>query len=523
MRGLLRVLTNASSLTLLILVAGCAARGPSPQTLAELGRADALVRQGCYFCLKDALAAYERLAASPRPPAEALPGAFNAAVLLTVRAKELGLPSDQRLTHARDLATRLPTPAAGVVAPAALVDAAAVVVGETSGFDPEERQQRVPRRPVTQQPVALPQRVALEPALATSLVAEYLALAIDCDSLLSRETVQVGDLMAKHASTPLMRFRVALCGRRDAIAALRAADPRWAEAFFFEGGAEMTVSREKAADPEKALPLYVAAHDAFPESIAMTLAVANVNDSLANFEPALAAFDAVLATSPAHRDAMLGRVKSLSYLTRHAEAIDTATRMIELGTWLIGDAYYWRAWNQYNLKAFEPAWDDVEQAIKLQSNSAVYMLAGLIAYERKDLPTAIQRFDRSYELDATNCDAEWMSALVHVDQKSWGDSSPKFTRAMSCFVSTAATAREDLARLEVSKQTPAQKAKRAATLRNRIETAEERSAQSAFNAAQCYALVGNKPMALTHVDVAMAHPKMREKAAALRAAIEKMP
>ncbi len=374
-----------------------------------------------------------------------------------------------------------------------------------------------------QNPKPLPQRVALEPAIATSFVAEYLALAIDCDFLLSREALAVDALLTKHAASPLLRFRVALCGRRGAIGALRAEDSRWTDALFFEGRAEMTAAQERAADPDKALPLYVAAHDAFPESIAMTLAVANVNDSLANFEPALAAYDSVLDISSTHRDAMLGRVKSLSYLARHVEAVDAATKMIALGTWLIGDAYYWRAWNRYSLKAYEPAWDDVEHAIKLQSNSAVYMLAGLIAYERKDLPTAILRFDRSYQLDASNCDAEWMSALVNVDQTFYGEASPKFTRAMSCLVSTAARAKDDLAALEQSNRTLAQKAKQAATLRSRIETSEERAAQSAFNAAQCYALVGNRSMALTHVDVAMAHPKMREKAAALKAAIEKLP
>ncbi len=511
---------------LAVVAATCAARGPSPQVIAELGRARALVREGCYRCLEEALAAYERLAATPRPPVEALPGAFDAAILLTVRAKELGLPADAPLKRARDLAARVPAPAApaAAVPPSAYIAAAEAVIGETSGFDPEERQQRIPRRPVTStDPKPLPQRVALEPAIATSFVAEYLALAIDCDFLPSREALKVDDLLAKHAASPLLRFRVALCGRRGAIGALRAEDSRWTDALFFEGRAELAASRDRPSDPEKALPLLAAAHDAFPESIAMTLALANVHESLANFEPSLAAFEAVLATSPTHRDAMLGRVKSLSYLTRHVAAIDAATRMIALGTWLIGDAYYWRAWNQYSLKAYEPAWDDVEHAIELQSNSAVYMLAGLIAYERKDLPTAILRFDRSYELDATNCDAEWMSALVNVDQKAWGDSSPKFTRAMSCFVSTARTAREDLARLETSNRTPAQKAKQAATLRSRIETSEERAAQSAFNAAQCYAFVGDKGMALTHVDVAIAHPKMREKAAALKAAIEKLP
>ncbi len=319
----------------------CAARGPSPQILAEMGRADALVREGCYRCLNDALAIYERLAAATRPPISALPGAFTTAILLAVRAKELGLPAEAPLTHARDLAARLPvpsSPAAGVIPPSAYVAAAEAVIGETSGFDPEERQQRIPRRPVTD-PKPLPQRVALEPAIATSFVAEYLALAIDCDFLLSREALEVDDLLTKHAASPLLRFRVALCGRRGAIGALRAEDSRWTDALFFEGRAELAGSRDRPSDPEKALPLLAAAHDAFPESIAMTLALANVHESLANFEPSLAAFDAVLATSPAHRDAMLGRVKSLSYLTRHVEAIDAATRMIALGTWLIGDAY----------------------------------------------------------------------------------------------------------------------------------------------------------------------------------------
>src|SRR4030095_4805646 len=180
-----------------VLSAVCAARGPSPQTMAELGRADALLREGCYFCLQDALATYERLAAAPRPPVSAAPGAFNAAVLLAVRAKELGLPSDRLLTHAQDLAARLPPPAPGAIPPSAFIDAAAVVIGETSGLDPEERQQRIPRRPVTDQK-PIPQRVALELAVSTNIVAEYLTLAIDCDFLLSREAVNVNDLLAKH-------------------------------------------------------------------------------------------------------------------------------------------------------------------------------------------------------------------------------------------------------------------------------------------------------------------------------------
>jgi tetratricopeptide (TPR) repeat protein len=227
---------------------------------------------------------------------------------------------------------------------------------------------------------------------------------------------------------------------------------------------------------------------------------------------------------------MLGRVTSLSYLMRHPEAIVTATRMIELGTWHIGDAYYWRAWNQYNLKALEPAWADVEVAIKMVQTTNVYMLAGLIAYDRKDLPTAILRFDRSFELDVTNCDAVWMAGLVHVDQESWPQASPKFARAMSCFSNAASQAKSDLAALDAevkraggSLLPPGREQRQRTKLTRDMETAAERSAQAAFNAAGGYARMGNRTLALAHVEMAIAHPRMKEKAEALKAAIEKMP
>ena len=56
-----------------------------------------------------------------------------------------------------------------------------------------------------------------------------------------------------------------------------------------------------------------------------------------------------------------------------------------------------------------------------------------------------------------------------------------------------------------------------------MEVAAERSAQSAFNAAQGFARMGQKPLALAHVAMAIVHPRMKEKGEALKAAIEKMP
>ena len=91
-----------------VAVSACAARGPSPQITADLGKAEALVREGCYHCLLDAAAIYERLASLPKPVPASVQGAFDVAILISVREKELGLPPSGALPRARANATRIP-------------------------------------------------------------------------------------------------------------------------------------------------------------------------------------------------------------------------------------------------------------------------------------------------------------------------------------------------------------------------------------------------------------------------------
>jgi tetratricopeptide (TPR) repeat protein len=505
-------------------LAGCAARGPSPELVADRGRADALVREGCYTCLQEALEIYERLAALPSPVPMAGAGAFNAALLIAVREKELGIPAEAAFERARQAAAAIPAAIAPAISPGALLTAAGLVIGETSGLDPAQREQLAGRNRQALDSDD-PRRRGLDAHVDANLAAAYVALALDCEQARWRDAVDVAVLVEKYAAVPLMQFRVATCPRPAAppAGALREANLRWADTLPWEGRRELAGSQATGIDLHKAAALFAEARAAFPASTAVTMAWAHASQSLAEHEAALSGFDAVLAAQPAHRDAMLGRTTSLSYLMRHSEAIASATRLIDLGTWHIGDAFYWRAWNHYNLSALRAAWDDVEQAMTRLSNSSVYMLAGLIEYGRTNLPVAVQRFDRSHELDPSNCDAVWMSGLVHVDRQAWAEASPRFSTAMSCFVSAAERARNDLARLESSPRPETQKLRPRDTLQKQIVTSDERAAQSAFNAAQGYARLGEKSRALTHAGFAARHPRMREKAIALKAAIEKMP
>jgi tetratricopeptide (TPR) repeat protein len=502
-----------------ILLSGCAARTPAPPTFVnELGQAHALLNVGCYECLREALAIYDRIAIVKNAPAEARHGAFNAAVLLLVRAKELGLPEGPALERARSRAAELPPGSAD-----AFFAAIALTTGESSGFDPEQRETRGrARRQLWPNDGSIPpSRSALTPLLESDVVAQYIALAVDCDDARLRKEIAV-DEVRKRYPIPLIAFRLTLCGFNPAgIESFRDADARWLETFFFQGRREM-LSRP-APDIGLAATLLATAHETFADSHAVTLALANARNALTEYQPALDLFDSVLAKEPTHRDALLGRILSLSYLARHADAVAAATHMIDLGTWHMGDAYYWRAWNRYHLYQLDAAWDDVERATKLNVTSTTFTLAGVIAFARRELDTAIDRLSRAFKLDPTNCEAPWTEGLVHVEKQTWEMSGQRFAQATRCFAATADEARREIADTQASNYSEAVKTRRIGGAQKRLDGAEHRGAQSAYNAASSYVRIGQKAEALLFIDLAAVHPLMKEKAISLKGVIEKMP
>jgi tetratricopeptide (TPR) repeat protein len=504
----------------ILLTAACAPKGPSPLLVAEVAKADSLVQQGCYTCLKEALAIYDKHAAAKVPIPGAREGQFEAALLIAIREGELGMPNEGSWARARSL-----------VLPArqAVLDAAELIIGDTTSLDPEQRAQRTGRGRPGLEPDN-PKRRALDASLEKDFTAKYVALSIDCEQQKLIESVDMKALTTLYEGVPLMQFRLATCGRPAApkAGALRERDPRWTDTFYWEARNEMVVSLGQAIDLSKVIGLYGQGREAFSSSLMLTMAWSNANLMAEEFESALSGFEDVLKVYPTHRDAMNGKMQAQSYLMRHPDAIATATRILELGTWNIADANYWRAWNRYHLKEYDNAWADVESAKRGLSNTRVYMLAGLIAYSRKELPTAVDRFDTAFKLDPSACDAVWMSGLVSIDQNEFAVAGPKFTRGMTCFVSAASGLRQERARLDMAIQkrgTPpnARDQRNLDRLQRDADTAELKSAQAAYNGAQCYARTGGKGLALNLIDVAIAHPGMSEKAIALKALIEKLP
>ena len=502
------------------MLSACAPKGPSPQLVADLAKADALRSEGCYTCLKESLAILDKISQAKVQPAGVAEKRFDTALLIAIREKELGIPSDEAMASAKKLVVPARQP---------LLDAAELVIGDSSGLDPEMRSFVTGRNRPALEPDN-PKRRALDAFAATDLTAKYIGLAIDCEQQKLIESVDMKALTAQYAGSPLIQFRLSTCGRPAApnVGALRASNPRWTDTFYWEGRREMVASLGQAIDLSKVIGFYGQGREAFPASLMLTMSWANANLAAEEYESALSGFEDVLKTFPTHRDAINGKMQSQSYLMRHQEAIATATQLLDLGTWHIPDANYWRAWNRYQLKEYEAAWVDVENATKGLSNSRVYMLAGLIAYARQTLQTAVDRFDTAFAADPSACDAVWMSGLVSIDQNELAVAAPKFARSMTCFASIAKLLRQDHANLEMTIQkrgTPknARDQRNLDRLQRDADNAELKSAQSGFNGAQCYARTGGKTVALSMIDVAIAHPAMKEKAEALKVLIEKLP
>lgn len=503
-------------------LSACAAKAPiQPLYVAEMAKGEALLSDGCYTCLQQALALFEKALAMKTPPPGAREKAFDAALLVYLRERELSIPADESLAKARSLL---------VPSRQAVFDAAQLVIGDTAGLDPEMRARLTGRvRPPLE--MDNPVRRALDTAPEGDLASRYVALSIDCEQPKLVESVDMRAMTSNYSGVPLMRYRLSTCGRpaAPAVGTVREGDPRWSDTLYWEGRRELASSAGRAVDFPKVLSLYGQGREAFPASLLMAMSWANANLTAEEYDNAFLGFDSVVSKFPEHRDALNGKMQAQSYLLRHTDAIATATRILELGTWNIADANYWRAWNRYNLKEYDLAWDDVENARKGLANARVYMLGGLIAYSRKDLPSAVDRFDTAFKMDPTACDAVWMSGLVSIDQNVLAVAGPKFSRSMTCFVSSAAALRQDRVRVSAAieaRGTPAtaREQRQLDRLERDAANAELKSAQSAFNGAQCYARTGGgKTLAMSLVDVAIDHPEMREKAMALKAAIEKLP
>jgi hypothetical protein len=448
---------------------------------------ETLIRAGCFSCLRDALARLDAAAVRQNSP-DLARAAFSTAALLLVRARELGLPEGHFLERARFWSDHIKL-SSRQLPPSAFFDALALIQGDTMGLPPSERERRAVEHRVrwTTDGSAPPARAALSPFVGDDVVAEYVALTLDCENGQALTPWERERVLARHP-IPVIQFRLHVCAADErGLRTLLETDDRWVDTLAIRG--RLAMVRYPSPNLVEAARLLGAAHREFARSDSISLALAAAQNALAD---------------------------------RHVDAVATATVLIDLGTEHVSDGWYWRAWNRYQLQQLPDAWRDVTNATSSGGNASAYLLAGVIAYARQWRFTAIDRLHTAYAMDSTQCEAVWIEALVHVDQEDWRIAGGRFAIAVDCFGDAADQAKRQLnAALGASHTDSNGESRPERIATEQLASAEWRLAQSAYNAASSYARAGDKNIALRYLAIAASHPLIEDKSDELKRQILK--
>jgi tetratricopeptide (TPR) repeat protein len=167
----------------------------------------------------------------------------------------------------------------------------------------------------------------------------------------------------------------------------------------------------------------------------------------------------------------------LTHLGRREEAIAAATRMLDLGTWHIGDAYYWRAQNHYDGRDLARAAADAAEAKKLRLNADVLTLAGMIAYDQQKHDEARTDFLEARRLRADTCIPAWYLGLIASGRGDRSSAAREFSNAATCYEATANELRKELVGLP-SDLLPAERQRQSDELTQQIDASTRYAANA---------------------------------------------
>jgi tetratricopeptide (TPR) repeat protein len=433
------------------------AASPDARPAADVG-ADALIRQGCYRCLERAFEEAQTRSATAQ--------AFEAAALLALRSKELGLPADAWLDRARTLA-------GSDAEKSTYVDIVDTIPPDRLSESREALFDFAQRRRARE--MLTTWRDTLHDGGGSDVFRAHLDVSLVCAFGTLTETPESFTGSVDPAMmTPLVQYAIGSCDvtQRDRLSTLRAAHPDFVDADLALG--RYALEDPARPDPEEALRRLQSAAEAFPRSPAITTRIGNLYRAWEDWVPALAAFDAALSVAPDHPEATIGRAISLSYLGRSEEAIETTTRLIDQGQWLQGEARYWRAWNDLRLERYELARADADRARTLMSNAAVMVLSGVIDWRLGRLDGAERDFQNALAIDLGECEAAFNLGVVRDQLKKLREAHAAFTQAGQCYDLSIAVRREAIQTIRNGQGTETLKARESARHERVLADLEER-------------------------------------------------
>jgi tetratricopeptide (TPR) repeat protein len=478
-------------LALSVIAGACAKKAPpipavppAPTPAQRLASADALLHAGCLDCLIDAFGEYELLGQFPAARDMATTGAIRAAGLIARRERELGMVDGGYAQRARALLS------SGAAVPASLSALFDVIEALPAGGG------GMTRTPTSDIDLERQRLLRVNGDVWTSALKElapvdelgaYMWVAFACSSTSMRDQSidQIFEPAAPFKDTPLIAMKRAICRAIDTarLKALGDANPRFVELSYWHG--LFAVGERKLNDADRQFDVAYGWRQQWPS---LTQSIANVAMTSEEFERALTFYDRTLELEPKAVDALLGRIRALTFLGRSEDAIAATDRLIAIG-WYVGDARYWRAFNEQELERYEEAWADVEAANKLLLNAEVPKLAGLIAYRRQQLEVSRAKFDLAHTRNANDCETFFYLGIVSAEMSAWARAAEILPNAAVCLQANEDNYRREIASIESSDDPPARKASKIARREQYIAKGRRQIATSYFDTAvACYNL-----------------------------------
>jgi tetratricopeptide (TPR) repeat protein len=515
---------QALLVALVLAVPACARSRPAagpPATNAHdrLAAADALVRAGCFDCLLDAYREYDALRLVPAAADAAKVGAVGVATLIALRQRQLGMVDDGYLERASALLADDVDLQARFSVLLDILDTTTGPRGRLSGeiADPDVLRRGQKLRAHRDEWREWLRARADEDAWSAAAWAWFACSNSQNPS--DREPDALVAPLERFREALLVAYELATCGggHDQPLDDLLAREPRFHEVEYWL--ALQDIREAHLEDAETRLTSASEWHPRWPLAI---VSLAALHMTAEDFQAALDRYDGALALVPDFADAMIGRVRALSYLGRHADAIAGANSLLASQR-LPGEALYWRAWNGVYLDRLEDAWRDVEQARRLWLNAEVEKLGGIVAYKRKQLEMARSRFEAARTLRGDDCETLFDLGTVHAELSVWSSSVSVLVDAATCLEKSRAALAAEVAEIRASQASEERKARQIARREEELATAERMLVQSWFNTAVAYFNLSNPADARSFAERVVGDEQLGERARALLSRIDTRP
>jgi len=212
------------------------------------------------------------------------------------------------------------------------------------------------------------------------------------------------------------------------------------------------------------------------------MATANLALTAENFDRAAEFYGKTLVLVPDYPEALLSSMRAFTYAGRHADAIQSADRLLAINR-SPGDARYWRALNEEQIDQHDAAWDDIERAAEAMVSPDVPKLAGIIAINRRQLDVARQRLELSLSARPTDCETAFYLQAVLTQQAQWTESSRVAANAAACFDADLARLSTEIDSLRTSEMRADQRDRQIAKRQDQTRSDTRMRAASWYDAA----------------------------------------